>query len=176
MAHDTCLQSAFSTGVGISGYCIMGGMQTWQKNKEPSSTSLAETSIFLSKQYGLPQRKTPLQWRQRLKWSICPSITNCLLRTEVREVEPFLRFSQCKLIKDALLWVTKDFLRVCAELGVGGPIISFDKISTLVCFACMTCLTTLCREEIHYRPSPQLLALSYTDMAAYLICRKVQSV
>lgn len=40
----------------------------------------------------------------------------------------------------------------------------------------MACLTTLWQEKIHYGPSPQLLASSYTDMAAYLICRKVQSV
>lgn len=102
-----------------------------------------------------------------------PSITNCLLRTVVREVERLLQILSMQTNQRCLPWVTKDFLRVYAKLGVGGPISSFDKISTLVCFACVTCLTILFQKGIRYGPSPQALALS-TDTAAYLICRKAQ--
>lgn len=92
MAHDTCLQSAFSAYVGISGYCISRGVQTWQGNKAPFSTSLEKTLALLSKPSGLTQRRIPLQWRQRLvsnlKRSKALLFHNKLLRTVGREVKP----------------------------------------------------------------------------------------
>lgn len=95
MAHDACLQSAFSTRVGISGYCISGGVQIWQENKEPSSTILQETLILLS---SLGCHREEFLCSRGRGWfpisneaKACPSIANCLLRTVVREVEPFLQ-------------------------------------------------------------------------------------
>lgn len=169
MAHDTCLQSAFSTHVGISGYCIRRGVQTWLENKESFSTSLEKPWFSYTNNLGCHRE---FFYSGGKGWFLisseanhCPSIANCS--------EQWFRFPQCKRIQDALPWVTKDFLRVHAK--VGSPFSSFDKISTLVCFACMACLTTFWQERIIYGSSPQLLGLSYTDTVTYLICRKVQS-